>query len=406
MLRPDHEEDLIRYSGAEKILARGAGLSYSDSCFNENGYIIDTSRLNHFLSFDPETGIVVCQGGVPFKDLFLLHPEYIPPVIPGTLHATVAGGVAHDVHGKNNPHAGSFGQHIIWFDLLNKGKVIHCNREKNSELFYATLAGLGLTGIITRLALGLKKASRFVQVQNIKFLSLNELISYMSEQGIQYDYQVAWLDLLNNNPKAILSLANHSEPETVKERPTLKVPTLPIGLIKDWNMALFNRLYYQYKKPSEFLSLEQFNNPLDKLQYWNRLYGPKGLIQFQAVFATQNANETLEHLMQLIKRYKATPTLSVFKLFTQSGEGMLSFCKPGFTLAIDFIHNPAAKTAIAAMNQYVNEINGKVYLAKDLLLTPTQFKNMYEQHGQFTDVLSKLENSIGSDLSKRLGITQ
>ncbi|VEB34796.1 oxidoreductase [Legionella sainthelensi] len=408
-LRPDNEEDLTHYiahNPQQNLLMRGSGLSYNDSCFNTNGYVIDSERLNHLIDFDPQTGIVICQGGVPLKDLFLLNPDFIPPVIPGTVHATVAGGIAHDIHGKNNHKAGSFGHHLISFDLLIGNKKIHCNRNENTDLFHATIAGLGLTGVITRARLRLKKASRFILAKHIPCQSLNELTELMLTHGINDDYQVAWIDLLNSKPCAILSIANHCEPLNIKQYKPYSIPKIPFSLIRPWNMKLFNRYFFNSKKTEEKLTLEQFNNPLDKIKHWNRLYGPQGLIQFQAVFDTVNVITILDHLIQIIRTSNATPTLAVLKLFNRSGDGLLSFCKPGFTLAIDFIHNSAAKQAISSMNQLIIELNGRIYLAKDSLVNEEQYKKMYENHAQFSEILKQHACTMRSDLATRLGITK
>lgn len=408
-LRPDNEEELAHYMALhphQTMLARGSGLSYNDSCFNTNGSIIDSERLNHFIHFDIKTGLVTCQGGVLLKDLFLVHPDYIPPVLPGTVHATVAGSIAHDVHGKNNHHEGSFGHHLIAFDLLIGEKTMHCSRHENTDLFYATIAGLGLTGIITRATLRLKKASHFVHVEQQQFEEIPKLLVHMVMEGIHHDYQVAWLDLLNPTPRALFSRADYCEPFEKKELKRYTFPKIPFTLIRSWNIKLFNQHYYKSKKTQQKLALEEFNNPLDKLVHWNRVYGPKGLIQFQTVFSHDNGARILDYLVQLIRKHKAIPTLAVLKLFTQSGEGLLSFCKPGFTLAIDFINNEPAKRAVSEMNQFIADQNGRIYLAKDLFLDAIQFKKMYENHEQFSHTLVRNGCTMLSDLSIRLGINK
>ncbi|AMP89562.1 FAD-binding oxidoreductase [Legionella pneumophila] len=408
-IRPDTEKELIHYIAQNQptnMLTRGTGLSYSDSCLNQDGLVIDTSRFNHFIDFDVETGIVVCQGGTPFRDLFLLHDEFIPPVLPGTVFATVAGGIAHDVHGKNNHSAGSFGHHISWFDLLIGDRIMHCSREKNTDLFSATIAGLGLTGIITQVAIRLKKAPRLLAVQNKPFASIHALIEEMGSYGLQQDYQVAWLDLLYSEPRAILSTANYCESPTFsnKKLTIYNLPQLPFGLIKKWNMKLFNHYFYSRKKENQLMNLTQYNNPLDKISHWNRLYGPRGLIQFQAVFDQDSAIQIINHIVEIIRVHNATPTLTVLKLFTQPGVGLLSFCRPGFTLAIDFINNSQAQKAISSMNQFIVENNGRIYLAKDLLLSPEQYSRMYENQSKFSQVLTKYQCPMRSDLAIRLGI--
>jgi FAD/FMN-containing dehydrogenase len=407
-LRPDNEKELLSYliqNKPAKLLARGSGLSYSDSCLNQHGLNINTKRFNHLISFDEHSGLAVCQAGTLIKDLFLLHPEFIPPVIPGTIHATVAGCIAHDVHGKNNHQSGSFGHHIQWIELLIDCCLVRCSSEENQELFYATMGGLGLTGIITRIAIQLKKTSRCVQTQNKKMNCLNELLENMSS-SLHYEYQVAWIDLLRPKTRGILSLANHCEPIPYSEKQPRIVPRLPMSLINKWNMKLFNSFYFHSKKLNEQLSLKQFNNPLDVLMHWNRLYGPKGLIQFQALFDREHALDILNQLIVIIKKHQAVPTLAVIKLFTQSGKGLLSFCQPGFTIAIDFNNNHHARSAIKAMNQFVAETNGLIYLAKDLLLTAEQFQKMYQKHSNFSQILASYNSNMQSDLALRLGIIQ
>jgi decaprenylphospho-beta-D-ribofuranose 2-oxidase len=406
-VRPDTEQELIDFKSHQEqqsLLVRGAGLSYNDSCFNTNGFIIDSSRFNHFIDFDETTGIIQCQGAVTFKDLFLVHPEFIPPVIPGTLHATLAGGIAHDVHGKNNPREGSLGQHIIWLDLLLGTQKIRCSKEEHPELFQATIAGLGLTGIILGIAIRLQKNTRFVAATHKSFTQLNELIEGMTTYGLEQEYQVAWLDLLSSKPRALLSMANHCEPFSAPKYRMHTIPKLPFSCIKSWNTKLFNTFFFHYQKKEERLDLQQFNNPLDKLRHWNRLYGPKGLIQFQAVFPQEQTPTILDKLIQLIRKNGATPILTVLKLFTQKGIGLLSFCKPGFTLAIDFIYNKKAIQAIEAMNQFITELNGHIYLAKDLVLNEAQYKKIYQHHEKFSNVLTHYGCNMHSDLAIRLGI--
>lgn len=407
-LRPENEQELMAHLKSNQprsFTARGAGLSYSDSALSEHDPVVNMQRLNHFIEFDPNTGVLVCQGGVSFQDLFLVHPDYIPPVIPGTVHATLAGGVAHDVHGKDNPLRGSFGQHILWLELLINDQIIRCSPSEHSDLFYASIGGLGLTGFIMRMGIRLRKATRFVAAQYETYDHLEHLINRMSTEGLNYDYQMAWLDLLHQQPRAVLSLANHAPEVPLLNKTIRTIPKLPFALINAWNMKFFNQFYFHQKRPTQQLSLLQFNNPLDKLKQWPRLYGPKGFIQFQAVFKQDNALAIINQLLEVIKRHQATPTLAVLKLFTQAGPGLLSFCRPGFTLAIDFLNNSSAQNAIKAMNQLICQHKGRVYLAKDLLLTPDEYQQMYEPHQQFKQVLSTYHCTMNSALAARIGIT-
>lgn len=410
--RPEKERELVALSGqlgrdSKSFLARGAGLSYNDCCINDGGDIIDTRRLNHLLAFDEKTEELVCQPAVTFKDLFLVHPDYVPPVIPGTLHATLAGGIANDVHGKNNHQAGTLGQHIVWIDLLQGKRLLRISREEHSELFYSTIGGLGLTGLIKRLSIKLHRASRFVTVRSEKHQSWEGLLQSMQDKAGQYRYHAAWMDLLGQN-RAILYLANHEEnADRSNEINTQQhsIPALPFRLIHRWNMALFNRFFFQAHSTKDKIdSLAHFNNPLDAILNWNNLYGKQGLLQFQAVLPETVFLRFLNASLSLIEKLGAVPTLAVLKLFSKRGAGLLSFVEPGFSIAIDFINNDKAKAAISEMNAHVTELGGRVYLAKDLLLTREQFLIQYPNYPQFADVIKQAPSSLQSSLSRRLGL--
>lgn len=407
--RPDNEKDLqaiISHLHNRYHLARGAGLSYSDCCLNHQGIIVNCQRLNHLLSFDEQSGVLICQGGVTFADLFTIHPDYIPPVIPGTIYATLAGGIANDIHGKNNPSAGTLGQHIQWLELEQGTEVVFCSHLENKELFIATIGGLGLTGIIKRLAITLRRASHCVTVHREKYNCFAKLLLSMQQNSNQHDYQVAWLDLLNSS-RALLSVANHCSNQVNPLQQQFTIPKLPLRLINHWILRQFNRYYY-HQATNNFTTvpLTVFNSPLNKINHWHRLYGPKGFIQFQAVFAEEHALATLQQLIILFKQHNATPALAVLKYFTQPGLGLLSFAKPGFTIAIDFINNHQSQGAILAMNQFITEQGGRIYLAKDLLLTPSQFQQQYPHHQQFAHLCQNLQSKGQSNLSRRLGLTR
>lgn len=407
-VRPSKETELSRvfhtFPG-KKILARGNGLSYSDCCLLNKGLMIDTQYFDHLLEFNAENGILACQGATTFKDLFLVDPSFIPPVIPGTLHATVAGGIANDVHGKNNHKAKCFGHHIAWLELQVGEKTYLCSPTQHQDLFRATIGGVGLTGIIKRVGIRMQRQTAWVEKKTQAFKNIEHLLQAMQNKGIHYDYQVAWLDLLNQ-PKALLTLANHiSCNQAVIENASqpINVPKLPFRIITPWMIKQFNHLYFNFsRKTAKIMPLWQFNNPLDSIGHWNNVYGSRGLLQFQAVFPTQSACNTLEKLISLMQSHHARPILCVLKYFTQSGKGMLSFVEPGFTLAVDFINTPRARQAIMAINQIVAETGGKVYLAKDLLLNPQQFSKMYANCQNFFDILRQYQSPMYSDLAKRL----
>jgi decaprenylphospho-beta-D-ribofuranose 2-oxidase len=153
-----NQQDLCDYlNSADDCIARGMGRSYGDSALNEQ--VILTRRFNKILSFDPQTGTVVCESGVSLAEIIetFLPRGWFLGVVPGTKFISVGGAIASDVHGKNHHQVGCFSEQVFSFDLmLPQGEVVHCNRQKNSALFHATCGGMGLTGVILRAELRLK----------------------------------------------------------------------------------------------------------------------------------------------------------------------------------------------------------------------------------------------------------
>lgn len=406
--RPDTEKDakkILLENANTNLIFRGNGLSYSDCNLLSNGKSIDISRLNNFISFDKESLILEVQGGVTFKDLLYFKKDLVPAIIPGTLNATIAGSIANDVHGKNNHKFGSIGYEIKSIRVEQGLNTFDCDSINNKELFYATIGGLGLTGLITRVKIRLHKASKTVFANSKKFESHKELLDYMQHEGINYDFQVAWIDWLNDGERSVYSYANYARiNENFKEPKKIILPKIPLKIINPILIKQFNKYFYRKNHfENHLMPLWEFNNPLDALQNWNYIYGKKGLLQFQAVIPIEK-KEALVSLRQIIQHFKASPLLVVLKYFTHKAEGLLSFCEPGFCIAVDFMNEEKSILAIQALNAYIASINGKIYLAKDLFLTPEQFNTMYENATVFQNTLKQYNTNFNSDLGIRIGL--
>ena len=239
-------------------IARGAGRSYGDSSLSET--IIDSSQLNETLSFDAESGVFTCQSG---KMLNVILDEVVPkgyflPVTPGTKFITVGGAVAADIHGKNHHVDGCFSQHVKWLKiLLADGSIKTCSRDENTDLFWATCGGMGLTGFILEASFQLKKieTSKIVN-RTLKCENLQEVISNLLKHE-NYTYSVAWIDCGKagkNLGRSLLYLGEHASQKQVPEddlskyktpNPVVGLPfNLPNWTLNKWTVKAFNALYY------------------------------------------------------------------------------------------------------------------------------------------------------------------
>lgn len=335
------------------VLPFGNGRSYGDSCHNDDGVLIAARNDRTIHSFDADTGILDADAGVLLFDVLkhVIPFGYFLEVTPGTSYVTIGGAIANDVHGKNHHFRGTFGHSVLSF-LLMRSEVdgeIHCSPAEHSELYKATIGGMGLTGMITRVQIRLMKVSSpDVWQKTIRFNNLDEYFDQCDEVDKNHEYSVAWIDQLTtgaNFGRGILMAGNHAQAGlSVGKLPSpakISVPfTPPINLINGLSLRAFNWAYYHKTKAGVHEGLAPWQSyfyPLDAITGWNKLYGPKGLYQHQSVYPLNGGRETTIKLLECAKRYKHASFLTVLKRFGPSqSSGIFSFPREGFTLTLDF----------------------------------------------------------------------
>ncbi|MGQ9818943.1 MAG: FAD-binding protein [Candidatus Kapaibacteriales bacterium] len=368
------------------VLPFAYGRSYGDVCLNNGEMLIDVTYLKHFIYYNRENGIIRCEAGTSLSEILkLITPDgWFLPVTPGTKYISVAGAIANDVHGKNHHSVGSFGRFIRKFELLRSdGKRYLCSREYNSDLFYATIGGLGLTGIITWVEISLQKIpGSFLLVENYKFSSLEEYF-HLNNESNQFEYTVAWVDFSSGGKgriRGIYERANFVESPFVElmANPKFKIPfLLPFSLINAFTVFSFNTLYFtkQLEKINKgLIHFDTFFYPLDKVANWNRIYGRNGFIQYQFVIPDENAYQRLENFFNYAKKLNLYSFLAVMKNFgNKSSGGLLSFPRKGITLAIDFPITKAIFKKLEILDKLVLEAGGAFYPAKDARMSSEAF---------------------------------
>ena len=134
------------------FIANGNLRSYGDAALYNKFVSI---RSNRFLDFDEITGLLTCEAGVLLADVIetFLPRGWFLKVTPGTKLISVGGAVASDIHGKNHHIQGCFSECVESFLLLlPDSRCLKCSRTENSDFFYATCGGMGLTGIICQVS--------------------------------------------------------------------------------------------------------------------------------------------------------------------------------------------------------------------------------------------------------------
>jgi decaprenylphospho-beta-D-ribofuranose 2-oxidase len=419
--RPERQAQvpaLFASSEAHTLIPFGAGRSYGDAALNSGGRVILSERLDRMLELDDESCSLTVEAGVPMGyavDL-LLKRGFMLPVVPGTGFATFGGGLANDVHGKNHHQVGSFGDHVLWFDLyLPSGESKRVSRASDPELFAATVGGLGLTGFVGRICLRVERVgSNGMHVTKRRMQSLDEFLAAFEAEQARSSYVVGWIDALARGRHLGRGILETAEPSAQAVAPhavrQARVPVdFPGWVLNPLSVRAFNELYFRRvpaKGVEQLLPARQFLFPLDAIHHWNRIYGKRGFHQFQCVVPYESGRVALISMLESIARNGRGSFLAVLKSMGPAGQGLLSFPMPGYTLALDFPNNAGAAEFIRSLEGIVLQHGGRTYLAKDSTLTPEVFKQMYPRHRQFAELLDRIDPNrvMRSNLAVRVGL--
>lgn len=390
------------------VLPVGNGRSYGDSCLNIGGTLLATRTLDRFISFDRETGVLACEAGVLLADILQLAVPagWFVPVTPGTRFITVGGAIANDVHGKNHHRAGTFTRHVRRLELARSdGQRILCSAEENPAWFAATAGGLGLTGVILSAEIQLRRIpGPCMELETIRFHNLDEFLALCAESDQRFEHTVAWVDCLARGRqlgRGLFQRANHSaDPAAARHRARrLSIPfTPPFSLVNAASLRVFNTLYYHRQWADHRVSCEHYEPffyPLDGILHWNRLYGPRGLYQYQCVIPAAAGQEATAQLLSSIARSGQGSFLAVIKAFgALPSPGMLSFPREGITLALDFPNRGLPlERLFRELDAIVHGAGGRLYPAKDGRMPGALFREGYPRWKEFARYIDPRSSS-------------
>ncbi|MCB1800127.1 MAG: FAD-binding oxidoreductase [Gammaproteobacteria bacterium] len=376
------------------ILPFGNGRSYGDSCLNDGGTLLDARPLRRFITFDAEAGVLCCESGVLIDEILALIVPlgWFLPVVPGTRYVTVGGAIANDVHGKNHHRQGTFGNHVRAFELLRSdGNRQVLRAGDDNPLFAATIGGLGLTGLVTWAEIQLRRIDGpRIDQEVIRFGNLDAFFDLSAESDSDHEYTVAWIDCLAPREqlgRGVFMRGNHAATPAVNtDSPSparLGMPlTPPFSLVNRASIKAFNRLYlarHRRRWQRRSVDFASFFFPLDGVRAWNRIYGPKGLLQYQCVIPTAAGRHAIRSLLERIADAGTGSFLAVLKVFGERpSPGLLSFPQPGVTLALDFPNQgPRVHALFDTLDSIVREAGGRLYPAKDAHMSAADFKRAY-----------------------------
>ena len=385
-----------QYDGSLTI--HGLGRSYGDVCLTKNGTMLVSTGINRLIEFEPQEGTIVAEAGITLDEILHLitNKGWFLPVVPGTRYITLGGAVANDIHGKNHHQVGSFGNYVKRFGLLrSNGENLTCSEDLNKDLFHATIGGLGLTGVITWVEISLSPIkSKFIEISTERFEHIQDYWIVNKELEKDWEYTVAWIDCLSNEKKlgrGVFLSGQHTEETTshinYKDRKITFPFEPPFSFVNNLSGKLVNTLYYRINssKKSSIKHYQPFMFPLDAVNKWNRVYGRKGFFQYQCVFPSEVSEYGVKEVLKIIRKGNQKSYLGVVKNFGNiESKGILSFARPGTTLALDF-RNKGQETLnlFQQLDSVVAQLKGALYPAKDARMSGEMFRASFPRYEEF-----------------------
>ena len=401
-------------------LTRGLGRAYGDAALPTKGdfRVAGSARADRIMGFDATSGQITAESGLSLDALYrtFLPRGFFTPVSPGTRFVTLGGMVAADVHGKNHHRDGCFGRHVSSITLrVADGRIISCSRTEHPELFCATVGGMGLTGHILDVTFRLTPVpSSWIVRESERIADIDQFIASLKAAGSAWPMTMGWIDCLSrgrNMGRGVLTRGCWASPEEApKAFPFLRAPipvpfTFPDGVLGPTAVRTFNRLYYHLpRRQREIVHPKAFFYPLDAIGQWHRMYGPRGFTQYQCVLPESGGSGAARRFLELVARSDGASFLCVIKDCGLEGEGLLSFPKPGISIALDLAMRNDTQALIDSMNELVIAEGGRIYLAKDALSRPDHFAAMEPRLDHFLQVRRQWDpdGRIRSALSVRL----
>ncbi|MGH2853710.1 MAG: FAD-binding oxidoreductase, partial [Solirubrobacteraceae bacterium] len=336
--------EIVRGAGGRGVLPRGLGRSYGDAAQNAGGTVLDMTTLDGIREVDLEHGTVAAEAGVSLDTLMrrLLPHGWFVPVTPGTRYVTVGGAIAADIHGKNHHRDGSFCDHVASLVLCTPdGELRTITPRDDADAFLATAGGMGLTGIVVEAAIRLLPvATTWMLVDTERTRDLDDALDRMERHDDDYQYSVAWLDCSAGGARlgrSVLTRGHHARAEdlpadrggALRFDPRARwfvPPVVPGGLLRPSTVRAFNELYFRRaprERRAELQPLAAFFHPLDGVRDWNRLYGPRGFVQYQMVVPPRR-HDVVKAALERLKRERHCFFLAVLKRMGPQ-HGLLAF---------------------------------------------------------------------------------
>jgi FAD/FMN-containing dehydrogenase len=395
------------------LIARGSGCSFGDASYLGGGFTYSTLIHRTISPFDTAHGTIEVGAGVTMGSLhrYLDSTPYEFAIFGGTERATVGGAVAGDIHGKNHSVAGSFGHHVVALRLATVDtRRINCSATVESELFRATIGGMGLTGFIESVTLALQPRQESAVCQHRRIVcGLTEMEALFASTDAEFNY-CTWFDLARNGARGLFCQAERVEEPLAAARRVIMLPLPRVALLQPWTIGLAGKAILGLaRRKQAIVHIRDFNYSglHEVFPNWNKLYSRKGMIEYQFVLPDADFTAVLQELVSMARHHSLGLLAAVVKKFgAHRSVGLLSFPLPGYTINFQMPNTAEAVGFLQDFTDLLLNCGGKVNLTKDSCITANQFSRMFDNLSEWRQIVRGIDpdHRIRSGLSNRLGM--
>jgi decaprenylphospho-beta-D-ribofuranose 2-oxidase len=345
------------------------------------------------------------------------------------------------VHGKDSASFGNFGKQVLRLKMLGAGGQeynLQSDCSSDTRLVEAVIGGIGLIGVILEIKLQLARMPSPVVVTRNEISSNIEMTLENLDREDGYPFKVAWCDAFakgNSLGRGYVSMAKWGQSDETVELDRLNRSLVPskrvldlfpskpfwycgrpffgANAIKMLNSLMFTRAQVSdtlFKRDNERRQLfSEFNFVHNRLPNMNDVYKPYGFIEIQPLIPRSAGHEAVRDLLDLCQKNGWQSLLCGIKRHSPD-QYMLSYADDGYSIGIDVALRGRTRSDVNRIANmifdFVIECQGRVYLAKDELLSPERFARMYPRLNEFRAMKNEMDpsNIFMSDMGRRLQI--
>ncbi len=414
------EKSSIYNIEGNRIIARGSGLSYCNASAFEKGLSIDMTPLDKIVSFDKDEGYITVEAGITVGELsnFLIEKQFLLPVMPGYPKITVGGCIAFNVHGKSQSRVGLFMDWVEEILLYHPEKgTLMCSKKQNPDIFYLSMGGLGLTGIILSAKLKVKKtAGNIVTIKSVKVNNIKDAVYLMREEEDNFEFIYSWNNFnlkLKSFGQGIVYLEQFKQAFSTKAKPKKYVNNIIknctySSFLNGFTIPLMCQIYYYsnlLKPVSVDKNLYEAGFPIYGKEIYYHLFGKEGFREYQVLFEFSQWNDAITKIEEYVSIHKISISLASLKIFKGSTHN-ISFSGTGVCLAMDVPNDKKSIPFFNRLDEIAIEHRGLINLSKDSRADGLLISKTYPEYNGFRQKIREYDPSrlFVSELSNRINI--